>query len=49
MWENPLDNMEVFEGSPVDKWKEVIFILSFIYKIATPNNYFSIVLVDSLR
>ncbi|WP_304150413.1 DUF2018 family protein, partial [Helicobacter bilis] len=25
MWENPLDNMEVFEGSPVDKWKEVIF------------------------
>lgn len=25
MWENPLDNMEVFEGNPIDKWKEVIF------------------------
>lgn len=25
MWENPLDNMEVFEGSPIHKWKEVIF------------------------
>lgn len=25
MWENPLDNMEIFEGSPIDKWKEVIF------------------------
>lgn len=25
MWENPLDNMEIFEGSPIDKWKEIIF------------------------
>lgn len=25
MWENPIDNMEVFEGSPIEKWKEVIF------------------------
>lgn len=25
MWENPLDTMEIFEGSPVAKWKEVVF------------------------
>ncbi|MWV62541.1 DUF2018 family protein [Helicobacter saguini] len=25
MWENPLDSMEIFAGSPVSKWKEIIF------------------------
>lgn len=25
MWENPLDSMEMFAGSPVNKWKEIIF------------------------
>ncbi|RDU67484.1 DUF2018 domain-containing protein [Helicobacter didelphidarum] len=25
MWENPLDSMEIFEGNPINKWKEVVF------------------------
>lgn len=25
MWENPVDTMEIFEGNPISKWKEVIF------------------------
>ncbi len=25
MWENPVDSMEIFEGSPITKWKEIIF------------------------
>lgn len=25
MWENTLDNMEVFEGDPIHKWKEIVF------------------------
>lgn len=25
MWENPIDDMEIFEGNPIEKWKEVIF------------------------
>lgn len=25
MWENPLDELDMFSGSPIDKWREVIF------------------------
>lgn len=25
MWENPLDSLDIFAGSPITKWKEVVF------------------------